>query len=269
MATRRYVESPNPQELEFGFHQFGGVTHLQFGFLNTSDQAWTNALLSGTIVGFLSDNGTVISVAEASGSITDIGLPLESPPTGLVQGRDYRIRFTQARPGETGEAGEAQTVVQEQGVVRFSVAAQIDYRVEAHLHFDYRVVDAFYEGFRLRFYPSANDFDLKRPIDVSDDAYPENIRIVPPVPFTSPGKYIHELYFVPTYAGQIFISIDLIKGNADESVNIFQLSDINENMLVDVDGVRLMAAASPMYVFVDVNDQQLVDINGDRLIGFR
>ena len=266
MATRRYVNSPDPQELEFGFHTFNGIPYLQFGFLNPSDRLWVNSLLSGTIVGFLT--GSRAFTTRLADSNTGLGLPLEEIPSALVLGADYRIRFAQARPGTAGEAGEAQTVVQEQGVVRFSVAADIDVGVEAHLHFDYKVVDAFYERFALRFYPSANDYDLNRPIDISDDAYPENIRIVPPVPFTSQGEYIHELYFTPTYAGQIFISIDLIKV-ADTGINSYQLLDINENMLLDVRGERLMAAASPMYNLIDVNDQQLVDSNGDRLIGFR
>jgi len=155
----------------------------------------------------------------------------------------------------------------EQGVVRFSVPANLDLGVEARLHFDYKVVNAYYEGFLLRFYPSANDYDTRRPIPEDDEKYPQDVRIVPASPFTTPGDYIHDLYFTPTYTGDIFISLDLIEGEASD-IDLFHLIDIDGNRLVDIDDNVLVGQASPMFHLSDIDGNVLLDIDGNKLVGF-
>ena len=190
--------------------------------------------------------------------------------------RDERPQRIQPSEPSVTEIDEVivNVVGSEQGVVRFSVPANLEIDVEARMHFDYKVVDAYYESFQIRFYPSALDYDTRRPIPADDSKYPENIRIIPSTPFVLPGDYIHELRFTPTYAGDIFISIDLIEREVTDETDetgrdLYQFIDVDGNRFVDVDGNVFVGLASPMFQFVDINDQRFVDVNGNVFIGFR
>ena len=269
MATFRLVDPADldATQAQFAFEVSGENTYLKFGLLNDDDTDLFESIIAGGYVGFFSSGEEIGKARITLDYDAENGVGVAGIPPLLEVGSAYVIRWTQARPGRASEAIRVNVLGGEQGVVRFSVPANLELGVEARMHFDYKVIDASYESFLLRFYPSANDYDTRRPIPVGDEKYPENIRIVPENPFTTPGDYIHELYFTPTYVGDIFISLDLIEREASD-IDLFRLIDIDGNRLIDIDGNILVGQASPMFQLSDIDGNVLVDIDGNKLIGF-
>ena len=286
MATFSFVDLSDfdAEEEQFAFEVIDGDTYLKLGLLDADNTLFIESVISGGRVGFFLSGVEIANALITADYSAESGVRVDGVPDALSVGTGYTIQWTQARPGRQGEQGEqgepavpvgrgdinVNVLGSEQGVVRFSVPANLDIGVEARMHFDYKVVDAYYESFLLRFYPSANDYDTGRPIPEGDPKYPENIRIVPEDPFTVPGDYIHELRFTPTYVGDIFISLDLIEREREvPDVELYQFVDVNGNRFVDVDGNVFVGTAFPMFQFVDVNDQRFVDVNDNVFVGFR
>lgn len=261
MASYRYVNTVNPNVNTFAFVQVDATTFFRFGRLDANDRRFYESVIAGGFIGFF-QNGVEVAFVEITGRFEVNGIPVASVPT-LDLDSDYTVKFTQARPGESAEA----TALTEQGIIRFSVAANVQQNVSAQITLDYRVVDAFYTGFDVQFYASANDYDTRRPIPTDDPKHPRNVRILPETPFAAPGHYVHELHFTPTQTGDLFALVTLIEG-VESDRDLFQLVDIDGNRLVDIDGNVLVGEASPTYSLIDIDGNSLVDVDGNSLIGF-
>ena len=264
MATFQYVRNLNNNRREFVFTEIDNTLYLRFGGLNEDDRLLYESINSG-YVGFF-QNGQEVAFSNVANRFHPNGIPVDEIPIALALNANYEIRWAQARPGNPGEASDS--VRRSQGIIRFSVAATSDKDAEAIVHFDYEVIDAFYRAFEIYFYPDENDYNTRRPIPEDDPMYPRNISISPPLPFATPGEYIHILRYTPTYAGDIYIRIVLVEGEPDQRFT-HQLVDINDNLLVDIHNNVLVAAGGPTYQIVDTNNQRLVDTNGNVLIGYR
>ena len=275
-------EELNPRFREFTVETRGEHLYLKFGLVNEEDTAILEAIDDVSYIGFFVESEEVSNTLVVSEYSHTGGFRVHSLPAEISYGNTYHICWDEERPDrpdDTGGDGDddgdrddddtpPRIEVQEQGVIRYSVAANLMLDVQARLHFDYRVVDANYESFRLRFYPSANDFDTDRPIPEGDPRYPADVRIVPPTPFTTAGHYIHDLYFTPTYSGDIFIGLDLVESD-EWNTRYYQLVDVNNARLVDANDKTLtVSTLIDAYQLVDTHDTRIIDVNDNTLVGF-
>ena len=257
-----YVRDVDPNRKQFAIAEIGSAIYLQFGLLTGESRLLFESIIGAGFIGFFSGN-TEVARVEVVDRFSVNGIQLAEIPSALVLGRNYRVLSTQAQPGASGAGGN---VGLRQGIVRFSVAANLDLNVRARLHFDYEIIDEFYDAFELEFYPDEADVNTERPIPEGDPRYPRDIVIVPPRPFVSPGEYFHSLYLTPTYTGDIYIRLKMVEGVGN--TELYQLVDVDGNRLVDVDGNVIVVRDSTMYQLVDEDGNRLLDVDGNILVGF-
>ena len=271
MATFRLVASGSldTSAAEFVFETSGGNTYLKFGFLNVDDRRLLSSIIAGGRVGFFENNQEVANARILADYDVTNGIQIDSVPSVLSVGSTYEIKWTQARPGEPAPPTEA---VVDQGIVRFSKAIDGEVGVPMQFSLDYRVVDKQYIAFAPRFYASPVDFDTDRPIPLMDPKYPENVRIDPPLPFLTPGFYVHDIQLTPTYDGALLISVDLLEAEETEPDPIrptagLLVVDANDNAVVDRHGNFVIENSNKTYTYeTDVNGNFEVDVHGNRVL---
>lgn len=269
MATFRLVDSGDfdATQAQFTFRTIGDRIYFELGELSADNRRLYESIIGGGFVGFF-EVGVEQTDAEAPNAriiddYTSLGVEIDEIPD-IAVGRDYEIKFSQARPGEA--VSQTITVANNEGVVRFSAGVNIDVDIPAQITFDYTVVLKRYTRFIPRFYSSAEDFDTDRPIPLGDPRYPRNVSIHPPTPYQSPGFFIHDLRFTPTFPGHLFVSMDLEESTVEE--DLYFIVDADGNFLTDADGNFLVSPVEPMYQLVDADGRMLVDIDGNVLTGF-
>lgn len=268
MATFEYVGRLDTTQAQFSIEQFGGNSYLQFGRLQADNRRLLESIIAGGYVGFFQD-GQEIAHALIMDRYSSNGIQIEALPSALSHGQFYEIRWTQARPGEPGEAT---TVSVDQGIVRFSTGVRTDVNEPTQFNFDYRVVDERYVAFQPRFYASPSDFDTDRPIPEDDPRYPQDIEIIPPLPFVSPGFYVHDIRLTPTYAGDLLVDIELLteaEAPLDPVRPTVGLLEVDRNGAAETDihGNFVIENSNTVYTYeTDIHGNFEVDRFGNRVL---
>lgn len=265
----RYVETLNRNDKEFVFAEIGDAIYFQFGGLSADAARLNASILAGSYIGFFQGEARIRDL-RVVGDWGVNGIPVEEVPDELTLGETYTVKSTQAQPGSPGDTTGISV---DQGIVRFSKGVSGQIGIPMQFSLDYRVVDKQYIAFAPRFYASPADFDTDRPIPEDDPKYPENVIIDPPLPFLTPGFYVHDIQLTPTYSGALLISVDLLEATEESEPDPVRPTagllavDANDNAVVDRHGNFVIENSNKTYNYeTDVNGNFEVDVHGDRVL---
>lgn len=269
MATFRLVDSDglDTTQAQFAFDVIDNNTYLKFGLLNADNTRLLESIIAGGRVGFFASDEEVGNVRIVSDYDADNGVEIDDVPTELEVGSDYVIRWTQARPGRSGEVeGDSSTPLD----VTLIRKVEIDGLEEHTLVFEYNIGSSGRPGVEwgVKWYGSIAELESGTS-ELPRDITPTNVSITPPTLSEEEGLHFFHLSFTPLFEGDHYLAfvIDPLPDGQEPDMPILPyLVDVDGDWLVDADGYMLVSVSEEWNFLVDVDGYELVDTDGNRLV---